>query len=1305
MVPLRHLVHSLSLGFVLVAWNLASGLAPASTASAATLTSTVGSVFPSVATSGGPAFVLTVNGTGFLTSSTVFWGSTPLSTTYGSATRLTATVPASQLAAIGTPQVYVTTLGSASNSLTFTVRVLQNGATINTIAGGGPVCTQATDTYGDGCPATQATLVYVTATVVDGAGNLYIADAYLNQVRKVDPSGKIKAFAGSASGYASFSGDGGAVANSLLHAPSGLALDALGNLYIADTFNNRIRVVSPGGTITTFAGTGARGAGGDGGAPMSATFNSPSQLTMDSFGALYVTDAGNQRIRKIAGGLITTVAGSIKGFLGDGGPAISARLDTPEGIAVDGAGNLYIADSSNGRIRKVDTTGTITTIAGTGDFGFAGDGGPAKSAVLYQPYGVAIDQSGNVFIADMGNSRVRMINPTGTMSTLAGISGYGPAAGDRGPASTAFLASPIDLAVDPTGNLLIEGQNSIRKVTFSATFTAPYITGFSPATVTSGGLGFTLTINGQNFAPGAVAYWNVPTTTPTPSGGYSYGASTTALATTSVNATQVTAVVPAGLLPLLTPSGSRPYQVGVTVSTPSGGLSAAAAFKVNEPQYSLYHTAPQFAVAGGAAFTLTVNGCCFYAPLPTLYWGSTALATTLTNGGLTAIVPASLIATAAVAEIYATNASGPSNVIPFSVIPASLTSPGTISTYAGNGIAGYVGDGGTAPAANISPGSGITFDAAGNLYFGDGNGNGTLIRKVTPGGIISTFAGTRTAGFAGDGGPLASAQFKGIQDLAFDQGGNLFVLDSGNQRVRMITPSGVLKTVAGGGSSICAEATDFVGDGCQATNLSLPSPRALALDGVGNLFIRDDVLCVVRKVTLATGVITNYAGTITGDFQTPCGFSGDGGMATSGKFGAGGNMVFDAGGNLYLADPTNQRVRKVAPSGTLSTVAGGAPLNWVASPYLADYFAVSGDGGPATDAMLSGPWALSVDTSGNLFISDTYANNVRKMNASGILTTVAGNGIKGYFGDGGAATSAEVNLAGAITNDVQGNLYLADLFNNRIRKVTFASATPQAATPTFTPVAGSYNVPQPMPVTITDATPGGTIYYTTDGSLPTTSSSRYTGALLLASSGVVRAIAVAPNTIQSPTASATYTITLTANAPVITPLTGTYTAGQMVSTTDATAGATIYYTTNGSTPTTSSTKYTGPFLAASTETVQALAAATGFVNSQVTTTNYTMIGSPAAFALPATGVTATSATLSALVNPLGLAGSFSFTYGTSASALTSRTPAVAVSATSGNMSVSGSVSGLKTKTTYFYQAVVTTSGGSAIGSVLSFTTN
>jgi len=264
-------------------------------------------------------------------------------------------------------------------------------------------------------------------------------------------------------GIAGFSGDGGTATSALIDDPSGVAVDASGNLYIADTDNLRVRKVNLDGVISTVAGNGVEAFSGDGGPATAASLGFVTGVALDAIGNLYIADGTNARVRKVdQEGTISTIAGNgVEAFSGDGGPATSASLNRPSGVAVDAAGNIYIGDSRNSRIRKVDAGGIITTVAGNGASGFSGDGGPANAASLAAPRGVMVDAAGNLYIADMDNSRIRKVDAGGIITTVAGNGVYG-FSGDGGPATAASLAEPRNTALDASGNLYIADKDNKR---------------------------------------------------------------------------------------------------------------------------------------------------------------------------------------------------------------------------------------------------------------------------------------------------------------------------------------------------------------------------------------------------------------------------------------------------------------------------------------------------------------------------------------------------------------------------------------------------------------------------------------------------------------------------------------------------------------------------------------------------------------------------------------------------------------------------------------------------------------------------
>jgi uncharacterized protein (TIGR03437 family) len=453
---------------------------------------------------------------------------------------------------------------------------------------------------GNGSAATDAQLNNPFSVAFDASANVYIADQLNNRVRKIGLDGVISTAAGD--GTASSGGDGKEATSAQLVAPCGIAVDRNGNVLVTDADASLIRRFTPGGNITTFAGTSSTAGtfSGDGGKAPGASLNHPRGLAVDSSGNVYIADSGNSRIRIVStDGIIRTYAGG-GSARGDGGAATDASLSGPQGIALDSAGNLYIADTNSHRVRKVARDGTITTIAGSGTRGYSGDGGLAVRAMLNSPAGVAVDSVGNVFVADTSNSRIRVVTPGGAIWTVAGTSAF--ADGGEGPAISAALRFPSGVAVDRSDRVLVvDTQNSrIRLLTpLDNLSAAPVIRtdgvrqaadfGGS-ATVAPGGW---VEMYGDNLASKAREWTNddfndkiAPTsldgTRVTIGGKQAY--------LSYVSPKQINAQVPNGVtsgtrqLVVTTPSGSS-AQYAVVMTDLQPGLCAPAAFQVGGRQY------------------------------------------------------------------------------------------------------------------------------------------------------------------------------------------------------------------------------------------------------------------------------------------------------------------------------------------------------------------------------------------------------------------------------------------------------------------------------------------------------------------------------------------------------------------------------------------------------------------------------------------------------------------------------------------------------------------------------------------------
>jgi hypothetical protein len=339
----------------------------------------------------------------------------------------------------------------------------------------------------------------------------------------------------------------------------------------------------------------------------------------------------------------------------------------------------------------------------------------------------------------------------------------------------------------------------------------------------------------------------------------------------------------------------------------------------------------------------------------------------------------------------------------------TLSAQNIITTVAGNGIGGYTGNGSSAIFSELNNPVGIIIDKKGNMYFADASNN--VLRKIDTLGVINTIGGTGVAGYSGDGGSSTSAELNIPADVTIDDTGNILLVDYGNTRIRKISTTGIITTIAGTGVA------GYSGDNGLAINAKINYPTGIAVDRLGNILIADYFNNVVRKINVS-GIITTIAGT-----GTP-GFSGDNGSALVAKLNLPQQITVDSSGNIYIADVGNDRIRKINSSGIITTIAGTGVSGY------------SGDGGQAVLAKLNAPYGMVFDFIGNLYFVDASNNVVRKIDTSGIISTIAGNGLGGYSGDGGPATSSELNVPIDLSFDHLGNLIISDQKNNRIRKVS-----------------------------------------------------------------------------------------------------------------------------------------------------------------------------------------------------------------------------------------------------------------------------
>ena len=537
-------------------------------------------------------------------------------------------------------------------------------------------------------------------------------------------------------------------------------------------------------------------------------------------------------------------------------PALLAHID-PTAVAVNGKGNVFIADGDNFRIRKVDSNGVITTIAGTGNAGYGGDNGPASSALIDLVTDLKVDANGNIYLADLFNGFVRKIDVSGQISTVAGSGNFGRI-DDGSPANQAVLL-PDSVGLDSVGNLYISDVNRsvVRRVDLSS--------GLIYTVAGSGIAGFS-----GDTGPATRAQLNAPA----------------GLAITGDNQVFVADF-----------GNFRVRKIASGVITAVAGTGDGD----GGPASSAFLNFPE-----GLAVDRTSN-----------------------------------IVIADTGNFAARRVSPSGNIGAFGQL---------------NGVP-----------------VGVAVDSAGNFYLTDYE---PLLLKVTPGGVTSIVAGNGVDGYSGDNGPATSATISAPTGVAADVAGNVYVTDFNHNRIRKISPSGTITTIAGNGGF------HFSGDNGPATSAGL-DPFDVAADTTGNLYVVDQFNNRIRKITL-DGTITTVAGT--GAY----GYSGDGGLATAAHLAAPTGVALDSSGNVYIADNGNSTVRRVTSSGLITTIAGNG-----------NFSPSAGDGGPAAAAQLD-PWRVAVDTSGNVYVTDSFNDRIRKLTPTlarpGAIDIAAGNGQQGTTG-------------------------------------------------------------------------------------------------------------------------------------------------------------------------------------------------------------------------------------------------------------------------------------------------------------------
>ncbi len=658
---------------------------------------------------------------------------------------------------------------------------------------------------------------------------------------------------------------------------------------------------------------------------MAAYFRGPTGVVWTQ-GLIFVADSYNDRIRKIdLAGRVTTFAGNgIAGFVdGTSGLNGTAEFNLVNGLGIDASHNLYVTELNNNAIRKIDVNGNVTTIAGNGTAGFVdGTGGAHGTAEFNQPQALVVDAQGNIFVADQYNNAIRKIDMNGNVTTFAGNGTMGYVDGTGGPNGTAEFDFPTGLAFDGQGNLLVADQynNRVRKIDVNGNVTT--VAG-------NGTAGFVDGTGGVN----GTAEFNIPASLVVDGHGN--------IIVADEGNNSIRAIDPSGNVTTLAGNGMYGFVDG------TGGPHGSAEF------------------SGPVALALDTQGNIIVADL----------------------------ANERIRQVDAN---------------------GNVTTLAGSSTFGFA-DGQAQPTetAEFNSPWAVRMDNQNNILVADSSNN--RIRKIDSADLVSTLAGNGVPGFVdGTAGPNGTASFDAPTALAVDSQGNVFVSDAANERIRKIDVNGNVTTVAGNGTM-----GNVDGTGGPAGTAEFYDPFGLALDGLGNIFVADSGNNSIRKID-ANGNVTTVAGNGTLGFA-----NGTGGRNGTAEFFDPSGVVVDAQGNLLVADTGNNCIRKIDRNGNVTTFAGSQQSGFA-----------DGTIGPNGTARFDFPSDLVFDAQGNLLVADAANAAIRKIDPNGNVTTIAGNGNDGFAnGTLGMSGTAEFNGPFSLTVDAQGNIFVADLYNNCIRKI------------------------------------------------------------------------------------------------------------------------------------------------------------------------------------------------------------------------------------------------------------------------------